>query len=461
MQSSAVFLDQSRVLKWVSESDDDSPNKRYQEQYKTDYNFRQFDSGIKLLKGENTIDIPFAPTPLQSLPAASTQYPDWVFPTVARIQPGDAESNVAGKLEPMVPKPRILFYNGLQNNPINWYMSTGITGGTAAAQPKYPLVSPYSSWPPEEFETTVLSFQSKDPLWSPSSTLEGLVNQDLYSEYYSEFIDWLYDPYNRKVNLTLRIDPLDIQELKFNDKIWIKDSWYFINSISDYPVGEVAKVKVELVKVPARAIPGPIPQAATGGTAGTECREVSFCVERSAEASAYSYVDCDGNLGSINLDPNVCSRPICALWPLINPLPSGWSAQDLGDCGATGATFSIVLGVTGAQLRDPLPSTTVTLLSATGGTAGTYIPVQQYNFVGNQVGTTLTYQLAPGVGARIELSSSVTVGSSITSQNIVLKVNGGTINSANRTGTYQVLGANWPAAVVAGSTYEAQVNFNY
>ena len=461
MQSSAVFLDQSRVVKWVSEEDDDSTNKQYQEQYKTDYNYRQYDSGIKLLKGDNTIDIPFAPTPLQSLPSASTQYPNWVFPTLARIQPGDAESNVAGKLEPMVPKPRIVHYNGLQANPIPWYMTLGVTGGTAAAQNSYPLVSPYSSWPPNEFETINLNFQSKNALWNPNSTLEGFTNQDMYTAYYQEFINWLYDPFNRKVNLTMRIDPLDIQELRFNDRIWIKDTWYFIQSITDYPVGDTALVKLELVKVPARAIPGPIPEAATGPTGGTTCRSVSFCVEREAEASAYSYVDCDGNLGSISLSPNVCSAPICALWPLVNPLPTGFTAQDVGPCGETGADFFVTIGITGAELLDPVPSTTVTLLAATGGTAGTYIPVQQYNFVGNQDGLTLSYEIPAGYGARIELSSSLTLGATITSQNIVLEVNGGTVNSANRTGTYQVLAANWPSAVVGGSTYEATVNFNY
>lgn len=461
MQSSAVFLDQSRVIKWVSGQDEDSPNKQYQEQFKTDYNYRQFDSGIKLLKGDNAIEIPFAPTPLQSIPASSTQYPDWVFPTLARIQPGDAESNVAGKLEPMVPVPRIVHYNGLQPNPIPWYLVQTLVGTTGASQNQYPLVSPYSSWPPDEFETINLNFQSKDALWSPNSSYVGLTTQDLYTNYYKEFIEWLYDPYNRKVNLTLRLDPRDVQELKFNDRIWIKDTWYFVNSITDYPVGDIAKVKVELVKVPSRAIPGPIPQAATGGTAGTECRSISFCVERDAVTSAYSYVDCDNNLASVTLNPDVCSFPVCALFPLINPLPAGFTAQDVGPCGETGADFFTTIGITGANSISPIPATTITLLAATGGTAGTYIPVQVYNLVGNQAGLILSFFVPAGYGARIELSSSLSPGAAITSQSIVLEVNGGTVNSQSRTTTYQPIAATWPAAVVGGSVYESTVNFTY
>ena len=114
-----------------------------------------------------------------------------MFPTLARIQPGDAESNVAGKLEPMVPVPRIVHYNGLQANPIPWYLVQTLVGTTGASQNQYPLVSPYSSWPPDEFETINLNFQSKDALWSPNSSYVGLTTQDLYTTYYDEFIECL------------------------------------------------------------------------------------------------------------------------------------------------------------------------------------------------------------------------------------------------------------------------------
>ena len=409
----------------------------------------------------------FGANPLQSIPSRTTQYPNWVFPTLGRLQPGNQDQPNSARIEPIVPLPRLYHYNGLQSNPIPWYLYNGLSGsGSGLAQNSYPLISPYSSWPPDLFSTVNLNFLSKEQPWSSASTLIGNTAQDLYTVYWDEYIDWLYDPYNRKVALTLRLDPADVAELSFNDRIWIKDTWYFVQKIADYILGQTALVRVDLVKVPPVAIPGPIPLAATGGTAGTTCRTISLCNNNVASIEGqgtYTYVDCDNNIASVTLTDSSCAAPICMLFPLVNALPSGFTASDNGPCGSTGASLSldIVNNVVTVLVTEPI--TTVEVQGASGGTAGTYTTIQNFTFSGSvpQAFFISVDNLPTGFGLKVLLSSSLTPGDALVSQEISLATNGVTGATAARVTTYQPISAIFPAVVSASDTYTAYVNITY
>lgn len=465
LQSSPVFAEQQRILKFGAQEDGDWLNKQYQEQNKADYWYRQYDSGIKLIREEQPIDVQFGANPMESIPSAGTSYPNWVFPTLGRLQPGNQNQPNSARIEPIVPIPRLYHYNGLQSNPIPWYLYNQ-TSGSGIGQPQntYPLISPYSSWPPDLFSTVNLNFQSKPQPWSPNSTLVGQTSQDLYTVYWSEYVDWLYDPYNRKVALTLRLDPYDVAELAFNDRIWIKDTWYFIQKIADYVIGQTALVKVDLVKVPGIAIPGPIPLAATGGTGGTTCRIISLCNNNAASLegqATYTYVDCENNLRSVTLQDSSCAAPLCMLFPLINALPSGFTASDNGACGTTGASFTLHITTLNNTIPVTYPFTTIEVQGASGGTGGTYTTIQNFTIDGDQDFFALVDNVPTGFGLRVQLSSSLAPGSGIFSQSISLATNGATGATAGRTTTYQPISATFPAVVSASNTYTANVNFTY
>jgi hypothetical protein len=467
LQSSPVFAEQQRIIKFGAQEDEDWLNKQYQDQNKADYWYRQFDSGIKLIREEQAVDVEFGANPLQSIPSkGATQYPDWVFPTLGRFKPGDPDQPNSAQIEPIVPIPRLYHYNGLQSNPIPWYLYNGLSGsGSGLSQNSYPLISPYSSWPPDLFTTVNLNFLSKEQPWSTNSTLIGATSQDLYTKYWSEYIDWLYDPFNRKVALTLRLDPADVAELVFNDRIWIKDTWYFIQKITDYVIGQTALVRVDLVKVPPVAIPGPIPLAATGATGGT-CRTISLCnnnVASETGQATYTYIDCDSNVASVTLTDSSCAAPICMLFPLVNALPSGFTASDNGPCGSTGASLvlDIINDVVSVLVTEPI--TTIEVQGASGGTAGTYTTIQNFTFNGSQAEAFFISvpNLPTGFGLKVVLSSSLIPGSSLVSQDISLATNGVTGATAARVSTYQSISATFPAVVSASDTYTAYVNITY
>lgn len=327
----APFLNKERSVQFMGTDDADFQNTIYQNEYKRNYMFREFESGINLIRGTQEVKLPFSPTPLESIPSRTTQYPNWVIPTTAKLLPGDPAENKSAKVQPIQPKPRILFYNGLKSTPHQWYLQTDLNPATpGTAQNFYPLVSEYETFPPTQF-TFDLTFESKTALWSPASSYLSRTSTDLYTEYWREYIEWLYDPYNRIKTVTMRLSPLDIETLRFNDTIWVKDSWFFVNSIKDYPVGEIALTKVELIKVPGLAIPN-VPQGATAAVVGT-CRTVAICNNNfnSEITSTYAYADCLNNIQTLYLPPLTCTQ-LCLLYPLSYPLPTGWSVQNFNPC---------------------------------------------------------------------------------------------------------------------------------
>jgi hypothetical protein len=316
------------------------------------------------------------------------------------------------------------------------------------------------------FSTVNLNFLSKEQPWSADSTLIGNTSQDLYTVYWSEYVNWLYDPFNRKVSLTMRLDPVDILELGFNDRIWIKDTWYFVQKISDYVIGQTVLAKVELVKVPAVAIPGPIPLAATGGTGGTTCRTVSICNNNTGSETGqatYTYVDCSSNIASVTLPDSSCAQPICMLFPLVNALPAGFTASDNGACGVTGASLFLQIVNDVVSVLIESPTTTVEVQGASAGTGGTYTTIQNITFSGEQDQdfTVQIPNLPTGFGLRVRLSCSYAPGTALVSQFISLATNGTTGATAGRSGTYQPISATFPAVVSASDTYTAYVNITY
>jgi hypothetical protein len=450
----APFLDQTRAVEFTGTDDADFQNTIYQEQYKRNYMFRQFESGINLIKGTEQIQIPFAPTPLESIPVKNGVAPDWVIPSVAKLLPGNPTENKAAKVQPIQPKPRLLFYNGLRPTPTAWYLETTLgVGATGTAQNQYPLVSEYEHFPPTRF-TFDLTFQSKAPLWSPLSTYVGRTGVDLYTSYWEDYIGWLYDPYNRKKTARMRLNPLQITQLKFNTRYWIKDAWWFVNKISNYPVGDCALVDVELIKVPSLAIPR-IGQGATAAPPpGSACKTVAICNNsrnEDPESQVWSYVDCNGNMQSIRVFPLTCAT-ICLQWPNAYPLPLNWSGQPLGNCGSTGP---VILGpqifIDFESRGYPTQDISLKISGASGGTAGTYLPIQYYNTVGNGGATGIFLQVPFDWGLQAELSwINADPYDFVEGSSLYLKENDVVVANDSYTGFYvDPLSATYPTGITA------------
>ena len=90
-----------------------------------------------------------------------------------------------------------------------------------------------------------LNFGQEVPLQYISST----PYQTLYQRYWNDYIADIYAPDARIIEAFFALEFADIYQFKFNDKIYIKDSYYRILEISDYVVGMQDTVKVKLIKM--------------------------------------------------------------------------------------------------------------------------------------------------------------------------------------------------------------------
>jgi hypothetical protein len=72
---------------------------------------------------------------------------------------------------------------------------------------------------------------------------------DIFTTYWDRFINEIYGSDARVFTGRFNLTPVDIFNLRFNHKIFIKDCWYRINKISGYAPNNNATCSVELVKL--------------------------------------------------------------------------------------------------------------------------------------------------------------------------------------------------------------------
>jgi len=90
-----------------------------------------------------------------------------------------------------------------------------------------------------------LNFGQIEGLYYPTN---NITIANLFNTYYKRQMDELLDPNARLVTYNILLTPKDINEFRFNDNIFIKGSYYFVNKILDYSPNETLLTKVELIK---------------------------------------------------------------------------------------------------------------------------------------------------------------------------------------------------------------------
>ena len=249
MKITPLFYGQERLQVYKDQEDADFVNYNYQLDFKQTYGQLNQDSNNELIKGTKEYKDQFAPLPL---------YP------IGGVDPGDAgyafliphlAKDTDTKREPIQPKLRLAYYNGLQPAPITWYINSvwnpvsGI-GSSPVARTTYPLMSQFSTWPVTN-STFDLNWENELPLYDTetSGLSKNVTTYDCFNVFWKTWYDTTFDPFSRIVEANFVLGYDDILNLRFNDYIFVKDSWYFINKITDYVIGEETNCRVELVKV--------------------------------------------------------------------------------------------------------------------------------------------------------------------------------------------------------------------
>ena len=244
-----LWENQTRNNIYKDIDDTDYLNLNYSLATKQTYGQLNLDSGNELLVGETIRESLFAPTPLSSIPAATGgAWQKMLIPKIAK--------DLTNTREPIQPKLRLVFWNGLQQNigatapAYQWYLKTD--GGGFYGQANYPLVSQFQNWPPVA-QSLNLSWKYTAPLYDvaygPTSNPTATTSLTQFTAYWQGWYDTVFDKYSKMVEATFNLDYLDVKDIKFNDYFWVNDSWYLIDSVKDYIVGETTSCKVKMYKI--------------------------------------------------------------------------------------------------------------------------------------------------------------------------------------------------------------------
>lgn len=237
-----LFQGQPRTQIYRDISDTDYVNIGVQYNFKETFGQLNLDSGNELLAGEQVREGGFAPTPLDKIGGTTNAANTWLIPHLAK----DTQLT----RDPIQPKPRLLFWNGLKTAPATWYL-TG-TGSPAPSEPQttFPLMSSFQQWPPT-LNTLDLNWENDQPVYDTITYAnpEARTVSTVFSQYWGAWYNTIYDPFSRLVEANFVLDYSDIYDLKFNDYVFVKDSWYFVNKVSDYIAGMNTNCKVQLYKI--------------------------------------------------------------------------------------------------------------------------------------------------------------------------------------------------------------------
>ena len=248
---------QPKTLKFSDVLDKDPVNQYHVDNFGYTYGEYIYDSSSDLAKGEKKIGTFFSPTPYKGLAGAPTM----VLPKLNKKEQNQANS-------PLKFKPRLLYNLGLYDNAIelkgrdttagqdypgNYFMRD--EAGTIHRISQYSHFSHLSAYP-AVFETTKdLHFGNlTNPGFWPyhQNQGNGYTLHSAFYDYWSFYVNELYDVDARLLTCNVIIDPSELPTLRLNSKIFIDGNYYRIDKISGASLLDKSSVEVKLLKTAPR-----------------------------------------------------------------------------------------------------------------------------------------------------------------------------------------------------------------
>ena len=158
--------------------------------------------------------------------------------------------------------PRLLFYNGLIDCETYWIESGSLDfGGVTYAQTAFPYFDNYNVVV-GDFPTT----DSLSLLFNNEGASYGEVpTENLYTTYWSKYVELLYNPKTRLLNASAIIPLADYFNMELNDVVNFRGNYYHLRAINDYSV-KTGECNLQLL---GPIIPDTFYQAPTGSASSS------------------------------------------------------------------------------------------------------------------------------------------------------------------------------------------------
>ena len=245
-----LFYTQKSKIEYADSEGGDAYNQIYLDQFEEVFGTLRVFSNNELLEGEREIKteaIPLIVTQVRGAQAANNGMDNCIIPQLTIHEPEETGTQFI----PIDSKNRYGYYNGLKDvntsgfSSIDWYVEADGGGGTGFTY--YPMISPYNEFP---VSATTIDFNwQREEGFIKYGLHNEFVGSSMYDVYWSNYINSLYDKWARRVTAYFVLNAEDLINFSFDDIIFIKDAYYYVEKIYDVPMGEKASVKVDLIKL--------------------------------------------------------------------------------------------------------------------------------------------------------------------------------------------------------------------
>jgi hypothetical protein len=231
---------QRKRIVFTDEEGKDGRNAWYQDFHGSVRGTYIFQNDNEFAVGEDKVESIFVPlrnTPISTAWQWSSQIPNVLVPQQWQVDTGFTTKSV-------VQKPWLGYYHGTKKVGNNGQIVIGDEISTF-----YPFFSEFTDAPVVEASYGVnwgvaWPDHADHPLYNGGGT-----GNYLFRSFYAQMFAELYSDDCRIMRCEMLLKPDDIRQLKMNDQIWIRDSYWRVLSISNYAVSGRRKCKVELLKV--------------------------------------------------------------------------------------------------------------------------------------------------------------------------------------------------------------------
>ena len=143
-------------------------------------------------------------------------------------------------------KPRLFAYSGLKDcQPYRFY---SYTTGTYSTKTSYPFCNHYLMSGDTVVSTdSDIRFKTKYA-YDLQFYVDSQPVNDTYAKCWRKYLNNIYSKEARILTANFYLTPEDIAQFKYNDKIFVQNSYYRINKITSYALGKNQSTKVELIK---------------------------------------------------------------------------------------------------------------------------------------------------------------------------------------------------------------------
>ena len=220
---------QARTYEWTHSNGKDLVNDLVQKNASRTYGrYKVDDPENDFAAGEKRIKTAFAPHVVSYIPGTDYAIHRMLADTI------NADNTIKD------PLPRLAFWNGLTTG-VLYYLND--TSGTVTST-TYPMLSQFSASYPTVSDDD-LSFGVERPF----HRVQANPVNTLYYKYWMPWVNELYSSDARIVTAYFRLTASEMATFEFSDKIYIKDTYFRILSISNYDPTTENVVQVRLVKI--------------------------------------------------------------------------------------------------------------------------------------------------------------------------------------------------------------------